>query len=103
MGRLIDEDDVIDALCQAEKELPYYDSAQVSINVIKEVPSAQPEPHWIPCTPSELPKDKMLWVTHDNGLCRYVEKVFYDMTEWSEPVSDVVAYMLYEKPEPYER
>jgi len=62
----------------------------------------QPEPHWIPCTPSELPKDKMLWVTHDNGLCRYVDKVFYDMTEWSEPVSDVVAYMLYEEPEPYE-
>lgn len=33
----------IEALLQAEKELPYYDGAQVSVNVIKKVPSAQPD------------------------------------------------------------
>ena len=63
--------------------------------------SDQSESKWIPCHPSELPTDKVLWVTYDNGWCRYVEKVFWDMTEWSRNVSDVVAYMPYEEPEPY--
>lgn len=56
---------------------------------------------WIPCYPSELPKDKVMWVTHDIWGYRYVDKVFWDMTEWSDNVSDVVAYMLYVEPKPY--
>jgi hypothetical protein len=56
---------------------------------------------WIPCNPLELPKDKKLWVTHDRWGCRYVDEVFWDMTEWSDDVSDVVAYMPYVEPEPY--
>jgi len=56
---------------------------------------------WIPCNPLELPKDKKLWVTHDRCGCRYVDEVFFDMTEWSDDVSDVVAYMPYTEPEPY--
>ena len=59
------------------------------------------EQEWIPCDPSELPKDKKLWVTHDGWGCRYVDDVFWDMTEWSDNVSDVVAYMPYTEPEPY--
>jgi hypothetical protein len=56
---------------------------------------------WIPCNPSELPKDKKLWVTHDRWGCRYVDEVYWDMTELSDNVSDVVAYMPYVEPEPY--
>lgn len=56
---------------------------------------------WIPCNPLELPKDKKLWVTHDRWGCRYVDEVFWDMTEWSDNISDVVAYMPYVEPEPY--
>lgn len=68
---------------------------------LKELQRRRAEQQWIPCTPSELPKDKLLWVTHDTGLYRYVGEVCYDMTDWSEPVSDVVAYMEREVPEPY--
>lgn len=65
-------------------------------------PTVMPKPQWIPCSdPSEIPKDKMLWVTHDNGYERYVEVLFWDMTEWSDKVSDVVAYMPYYEPQPY--
>lgn len=71
---------------------------------VKNLPPSPSRPHgqWIPCSdPSEIPKDKMLWVTHDNGYERYVEVLFWDMTEWSDKVSDVVAYMPYYEPEPY--
>jgi hypothetical protein len=30
-----------------------------------------------------------------------VDDVYWDMTEWSDDVSDVVAYMPYVEPEPY--
>jgi hypothetical protein len=56
---------------------------------------------WIPCNPSELPKDKKLWVTHYKSGCLYVDELFWDMTEWSDDVSDVIAYMPYVEPEPY--
>lgn len=65
------------------------------------VSEAKRPQEWIPCKPSELPKDKKLWVTHDRFGCRYVDEVFWDMTEWSDNVSDVVAYMPYVEPEPY--
>lgn len=64
--------------------------------------SALQAQQWIPCNPSELPRDKRLWVTHDNGECRYVNTVYWDMTEWTDNVSDVVAYMPYIAPEPYQ-
>ena len=56
MDRLITLQAAIDALWKAEKELPYYDSAQVAVNVIKDLPPAQPEPHWIPVS-ERLPKN----------------------------------------------
>ena len=43
MKEIVYKQDTIDALWKAEKELPYYDSAQVAVNVIKELPSAQSE------------------------------------------------------------
>ena len=65
------------------------------------VSEAERPQEWVPCNPSELPKDKKLWVTHDRLGCRYVDEVYWDMTEWSDNVSDVVAYMPYVEPEPY--
>ena len=56
---------------------------------------------WIPCKPSELPKDKKLLVTHNAFGYRYVTMLFWDMTGWNDNVSDVVAYMPY--PEPYRK
>jgi hypothetical protein len=68
---------------------------------LKKAIKAMEAQKWIPCNPSELPKDKKLWVTHDRWGCRYVDEVYWDMTEWSDNVSDVVAYMPYVEPEPY--
>lgn len=61
---------------------------------------------WIPCSdPSDLPKDKRLWITREisDGFftLREVSDVIWDMTEWSGSVSNVVAYMPYWEPEPY--
>lgn len=68
---------------------------------IENLPSAQLEPRWIPCYPSDLPKNMELWVTHDNKYYRWVDTVHWDMTTWSDDVSDVVAYMPYIVPKPY--
>ena len=63
--------------------------------------SAMEVQEWIPCDPSELPKDKKLWVTHYNHGYRYVDELFWDMTEWSDTIEDVIAYKPYIEPEPY--
>ena len=74
--------------------------------ILRKLPSAQTEPQWIPCSdPSDLPKDKRLWITREisDGFftLREVSDVIWDMTEWSYDVSGVVAYMPYWEPEPY--
>lgn len=66
----------------------------------------EPERKWIPCSdPSDLPKDKKLWITRElsygSFTFREVSCVIWDMTEWSDSVSNVVAYMPYWEPEPY--
>ena len=67
--------------------------------------SEAPELQWIPChDPSDLPKDKRIWITRQYEVYgfRDVSNVIWDMTEWSDNVSGVVAYMPYIEPEPYE-
>lgn len=72
------------------------------LDELEELPSAQPEQKWTPCSdPSDLPKDKRLWITREIYGARIVYDVVWDMTEWSDDVSDVVAYMPYWEPEPY--
>ena len=72
-------------------------------SAINSVPSAQPETHWISCSdPSTLPKDRTFWVTHMNGYEAWVGELYWDMTEWSDRISDVVAYMPCNIPEPYQ-
>lgn len=71
---------------------------------IETMSSVIPQQQWIPINDeTDLPKDKHLWVTHRNasGYC-YVDELSWDMTEWSDYIDDVVAYMEYNMPEPYE-
>ena len=75
------------------------------------LPSVTPQQaNWIPIKDiSELPKDKILYVTVkaiiDGETFYEVTELYWDMTEWSEPsrlVDNVVAYMIKpELPEPY--
>lgn len=74
---------------------------------VEMAPAIEPEPQWIPChDPSDLPKDKRIWITYECDVCgyvfRFVKDVVWGMTEWSDNVSGVVAYMPYVEPEPYE-
>ena len=57
---------------------------------------------WIAVTnPSEeLPKDREVLVTVNNGYGAYVDIRYWDMTEWDESVDNVTAYMDY--PAPFE-
>ena len=71
-------------------------------HLIDAQPTIVPESHWIPCSDaSKLPKDRTFWVTHTNGYESWVDELYWDMTEWSDRISDVVAYMPCNIPEPY--
>ncbi len=63
----------------------------------------KPSGKWIPVNDpyTELPK-KDLWVTRCNNENLCVDRIYYDMTEWNDYIGDVVAYMDYVKPEPYQ-
>lgn len=76
----------------------YTDEAREALDMAIKALEVQ---EWIPCKPSELPKDKKLLVTHNAFGYRYVTMLFWDMTGWNDNVSDVVAYMPY--PEPYRK
>ena len=58
---------------------------------------------WIPVKDpyTELPKKDKLWITREERGYRWVDTIYYDMTEWSDYIWDVVAYAPYEEPEPY--
>lgn len=59
---------------------------------------------WIPVKDpkKELPKDEILWVTRENSQYRWVDTLYYDMTEWSDDIDNVVAYMIAQtEPRPY--
>lgn len=64
----------------------------------------QPEQRWIPCTdPTKLPKNKVLWITCEICGCRVLKEIYWDMTEWSDDVSGLIAYMPYVEPAPYRK
>ena len=71
-----------------------------AIDIIQQ---SQSQSHWISCSDaSTLTKDRTFWVTHMNGYEAWVGELYWDMTEWSDRVSDVVAYMPCNIPEPYQ-
>lgn len=106
MKDLIERQAAIDAVIKHLRlDYEYAWGVREAINAL---PSAQPEQRWTPVKnpAAELPKDKWLWVTHvaryHNGLlCCWVDQVHWDMTEWSDTIANVIAYMPYEEPEPY--
>ena len=102
--RTIDADALINELNNSHYPgAPYIDAGiSIAIGKVCDAPTIEPEPHWIPCSDaSTLPKDRTFWVTHMNGYEAWVGELYWDMTEWSDHVSDVVAYMPCNIPEPY--
>ena len=66
----------------------------------------QPKTRWIPINdPSELPKsgDVEYWITRkDQHGMVFVDSVYWDMTEWSDNIEGIIAYMIKDnEPEPY--
>lgn len=87
----------------------YIKQVQEAFSVVKTA-LERPKGEWIPIKDvSELPKNKMLWVTttqdfEDIKDIRCVEKLHWDMTEWSSNrvAKMAVAYMyMTDTPEPY--
>ena len=111
--RLIDADALYKDICDSINEMTRIgitvdgDYLWAKINdALENASTIEQEPQWIPCSdPSDLPKDKRLWITREisDGFftLREVSDVIWDMTEWSYDVSGVVAYMPYWEPEPY--
>lgn len=79
-----------------------YDEAVNEVLDLKPVTPKQKTLEWIPVKDpyTELPKENRLWVTRGDSGCRWVDTTYYDMTEWLDPIDDVVAYALYEEPAP---
>ena len=80
--------------------------------LIEQLPSAQPEPHWIPVTESPKEEEKSYWVCLEDGgqcQCRWTNDVYgLGANKWSKwgwkkvdlpQYSKVVAYK--PLPEPY--
>ena len=77
-------------------------------NMLKDLPPVTPTQRWIPITNpyEDLPKSNRLWVTRKEttlGKSYYdVDIVGYDMTDWDDDISSVIAYMEFAEPKPYE-
>lgn len=72
---------------------------------LKELKQLRKQTKWTPVTDplNELPKDKHLLVTvAEEGYSKYVDELYYDMTEWTDDMvaKNTIAYQCY--PEPYE-
>ena len=76
--------------------------------IAKKLPPVTPTQRWIPITNpyEDLPKSNRLWVTRKEttlGKSYYdVDIVGYDMTDWDDDISSVIAYMEFAEPKPYE-
>ena len=90
MSDLISRQAAIDALSQYP-----FEKVVNCVSIIEELPSAQPEPHWIPCG-ERLPEERgfYLTTTKDKAVyCDYWNEDNFDRTEM------VIAWM--PLPEPY--
>ena len=70
------------------------------IDRIKNMPSAQPEPQWIPCTSTKRPKDREeVMVTIDDGYRRYTDTdEFVNGQYWYHDDKQVVAWKPFDEP-----
>ena len=73
-------DKIIDDLLENDN-LQASPSVWHGLHMIKQLPSAQPEPQWVPCS-ERLPKeDTKVFVTDEDGDI-YI--AYYDYNEWSD-------------------
>lgn len=104
MGRLLDEDDVIDAVSRGCQEFRgIFARCEKNLN---ELPSAQSENDWIPCTKKAHPDTPFrVQVQMDNG---WIITAYYQDGEWlsvpdcDEPLLDKWIEAWRELPEPYQ-
>ena len=123
MGRLFDEDDVINALWDLRRNLQLMDNSQradlilhgvfLAEKRIERLPSAQLDTQWIPCSPETMPKKTGYYlVQYTRKYCRNEMAVaFYSVEEarcdddytWEietfSDIKEVIAWM--PLPEPY--
>ena len=86
------------------------DLLEVIVYELENLPSAQPEQKWIPCTPKTMPPYWVLvWVTDNHGhvaVCQLSHKenhYWYDGDErWMYEHDSIIAWMPYNVPEPYQ-
>ena len=73
------------------------------INRIKNIPSAQPEPHWIPCSERLPEKDQICIVTDDTQRCAYEygfhNDTYDEVNGWTYLGHKIIAWM--PLPEPW--
>ena len=116
MGRLLDEDAVIKVLERWQKafrENSHYVSASdlsLVVKDVRELPHAQPEPHWIPVTENTLPdKNRVVVVcgnkgTWDYGMYRGYCNSNVHLWEWKKKTLKWVYWWMYKEDaltEPY--
>ena len=84
MKDLIDRQAAIDAINKAfERVFAWDGTSPLGDEVLENVPSAQPEPHWIPCG-ERLPEERgfYLTTTKDKAVyCDYWNEDNFDRTE----------------------
>lgn len=96
MGRIIDEDEAIAMIRDCFRRSPTI--AIIAMEIIKNLPSAQPEPQWIPCSERLPDKPNVYTVTdHEGRVVRYV----YNDNEFSREYWKRCAKAWMPLPEPY--
>lgn len=113
MGRLLDEDDVIDAINKRISILqkhPEFRRKHADIDLygikpmIAELPSVQPEPHWIPCSERLPEKDQICIVTDETRSntyeYRFCNQTYDEDQGWTYLKHRIIAWM--PLPEPHQ-
>lgn len=105
MDDLIRRQSAIDALREAENHAfnSFYKGLVKAHKIIANIPSAQQEQHWIPCS-ERLPDKEAIYIvslSKDTDFCKYIPGIgfgWYSRGAWYKN-NDVTAWM--EMPEPY--
>lgn len=98
MADLIERQAVMDTVAKSALDLNDPDENWIMQDRIKEIPSAQPEPQWIPCSDTvDIPEHEVLccdkygeeligWLSYsdDQWLCESDCEMMYDPIAWRE-------------------
>ena len=76
----------------------------LAVEALEKLPSAEPEPHWIPTSKERPPQHQEIWITDDLGIVKLVYgKVgvwWVDENYYTEP--EIIAWMPANVPSPYQ-